>query len=322
MKNWTLFLAFAALLNAYALEPYQGQDHPVEDWRCGAPIVKALRDKDIDGKLNSVGINADLKESLEAISHSNLAYNKKKLGTLSSDEQALMDLVKTRYPVPIVHRTHMDVAEILLAKGQALSSPVKRDEPPRVTPGIEQSLFSGWDCIYSSAGPAYGIQNYGTVLVRLKNESNFSWGSVYTGFSWTLEVMERSIYLPATENMKRLFARQIYTNNHYNEAIALQIISHIRAGTSIRGKGYPYDKTAILKDLLSIDSADRFWRKVAAHRLGFLEAHYTDDVGLQDVEFVQFRTKDMADVSKWNLPSSWFGASADSGLIQYYDREN
>ncbi|MBC74808.1 MAG: hypothetical protein CME64_02215 [Halobacteriovoraceae bacterium] len=322
MKNALILFVLLFIQSAWSLEPYQGQDHDVEDWRCGAPVVETLRSYDPLDKLDSSGVNAKLKESLESISTANLNYYKSILGTLSSEEQALIDHIEQNHPVPIVHRTSLDVAKLMLVDRKSLSSPVKRGAPPRVTPGIEQGLFSGWDCIYASAGPPYGIQNYGTVLVRLKNESNFSWGSIYTGFSWTKEVVGRSIYDPATESMKRDFAKQIYTNNHYNEAIALHIIHHVRNGTSIRSKGRPYNKATILKELLKITNSDRFWSKVAYHRLGFLEAHYTDDVSLNDIEFVQFRTKDMPVVKLWGLPSKWYGAGAYSGFIQHYDRED
>lgn len=320
MRAFYFLFVFFTLQSVFALEPYQGSDHDVESWRCGAPLIEELRKSDRKGRLRAVGVNGQLKESLESISAYNIKQARKNLGALSDDEKSLLALIEQKHPAPIVHRTHLDVAKLMLVDRISLSSPIKRDEPPRVTPGIEQSLFSGWDCIYASAGPAYGINNYGTVLVRLKNESNFSWGSIYTGFSWTIEVIGRSIYLPATDDMRRRFSNQIYTNNHYNEAIGLHIITHIRSGTSIRSKGYPYDKNAILKDLLKIRKSDTFWRKVSAHRLGFLEAHYTDDLNLSDVEFVQFRTTDMSTVHSWGLPASWFGADAYSGFIQHFDR--
>lgn len=322
MKKSFILLILLFVHSAWSLEPFQGQDHDVDDWRCGAPIIKSLRKHDPLNKLNYSGVNAKLKESLESLSSSNLDYYKKILGSLSSDEQALIDHIEQNHPVPIVHRTSLPVAQLILESRIDLSSPVKRGVSPRVTPGIEQDLFSGWDCIYASAGPPYGIQNYGTVLLRLKNDSNFSWGSIYTGFSWTKEVLGRSIYSPATENMKRDFGNQVYTNNHYNEAIALHIIHHVRNGTSIRSKGKPYDRATLIKDLLKISNSDRFWSKVAYHRLGFLEAHYTDDLSINDIEFVQFRTKDMPIVKLWSIPNRWYGAGAYSGFIQHYDRED
>lgn len=320
MKRVTLFLFLFLTQLAFGLEPYQGSEVSVDSWRCGAPLVENLRQADPEGKLQNSGINAGLKASLESISQSNIDNFKKKLGALSSEEQQLVDLIENKYQVPIVHRTELHVAKTLLSGGVDLSSPTKRRQPPRVTPGIEQSLFSGWDCIYASVAPPYGIQQYGSVLVRLKNDSNFSWGSIYTGFSWTREVIGRSLLLPATDSMKQEFAKQVYTNNHYNEAIALHIIDHIRNGTSIRSKGAPYNKSSILGDLLQIPRADWFWNKVVRHRLGFLEAHYTDDIGIQDIEFIQFRTLDMPTVNSWNLPANWFGTGQHSGLIQHFNR--
>lgn len=307
------------LSTALALEPWQGSDVEVESWRCGAPLVLELRKNDPDKKLLDPSGQYKLKESLEKISISNLKYVKDQLGKLSEKEKQLKDLIETKYHVPIVHRTSVKVAKLMLKNKLPLSSPVKRGVDARVTPGIEQRLYAGWDCIYASVSPPYGIQNYGTVIVHLKNNINFAWGSIYTGFSWTREVARRSISDPATGWMKTKFSRQVYTNNHFDEAIALQIISNIRSGSTIRGKGQTYDKSTIIKTLLDIDRADRFWRKVNIHRLGYLEAHYTDDLALKDIEFVQFRTMDMDTVRSWSLNPTWF-EGAYHGFIQHYNR--
>jgi len=304
---------------ALALEPWQGQDYAVESWRCGAPLIEELRANDPDNKLNDPSGQYMLKESLEKVSESNLKHYEKNLGTLSSDEQNLLALVETKFHAPIVHRTSLDVAKLILKDGFNFSSPVKRGVSARITPGIEQQLFAGWDCFFTSVASPYGIQNYGTVLVKLKNKVKFAWGSIYTGFSWTKEIAQRSIYDTATGWMKRKFSRQVFTNNHFDKAIAYQIITNIRAGSSIRSRGHDYDKSKMLKKLLSYTKANKFWEKVVAHRLGFFEAHFTDDISLNDLKFVQFRSMDMPTVQAWKLPSKWFQGQSD-GFVQHYPR--
>lgn len=324
MKNFLLTIALiisaSFMRSSWALEPWQGRDLPVEDWRCGAPLIEALKVSDPNGLLQNAPARGQLKETLEAISLANLKRRRNELGALSEDEKDLIELIKNRFPIPIVHRTSVDVSKLLLTGKIDLSSPVKRDAAPRYTPSIEQQIFAGWDCIFASAAPPFGITDYGIVIARLKNKSNFSWGSIYTGFSFTREVFRRSIYDPATLEMKVEFSKQIHTNNHYNEAVALQIIKNIRSGDSIRGLGASYNKRKILKTLLSYDDSDDFWSKISRHRLGFFEAHYTDDVTLQDFEFIQFRSMDMPIVNGWGLPQTWFNGPY-RGFVRHFPRD-
>lgn len=305
--------------NVFALEPWQGKDYPVEKWRCGAPLIKALRSSDPDNKLNDPSGQFFLKESLEKVSASNLKFYENQLGTLTEEEKKLLSLIETKYHAPIIHRTSVDVSKLILKDGYNFSSPVKRGVKAKTTPGIEQRLFAGWDCFFASVASPYGIRNYGTVIFKLKDKVKFAWGSILTGFSWTKEVAGRSIFDRATGWMKRQFSRQIFTNNHFDKAIAYQIITHVRAGTSIRSRGRSYNKSRIIKKLLEAKSYNRFWKRVVDHRLGFLEAHFTDDISLKDIEYVQFRSMDMGTVKSWGLPRRWFQGESD-GFIQHFSR--
>lgn len=319
MKQLLFIFLFIWTVNLWALEGYQGQDYKVDSWRCGAPMIEALRSEDNDGLLQDPTGQLKLKESLEAISTNNIKYLKNKLGTLSADEKSLLTLISTKFKPAIVHRTDLGSSKIILTNG-GLVSATKRGVSPRITPDIEQGLFSGRDCIFAAVGLPYGIENYGTTIFRFKNKEGFAWGSIYTGLSWTVEVAQRSYNDSASNWMKRRFARQIFTNNHWNEALGLQIIGHIRNGTSIRGKGPSYDKSKILSELLAMKTDVAFWKRVAYFRLGFLEAHYTDNVGIDDFQFVQFRTKDTSAVTSWGLPSAWFDGDQDA-FIQYFSRD-
>jgi hypothetical protein len=221
----TAYLAlFVAILTplSYALEPYQGVDVPVESWRCGAPLVEALRQSDPDSILNDSAGRLKLKESLEVISQNNLDYQHSQIGKLTADEQSLMSKIQTTFQPAIVHRTDTVSAQIILTNGSGMVSATKRNAAAKVTPDIEQQLFSGRDCIFATVAPPYGTETYGTVILRFKNDRGFAWGSIYTGWTWTQEVAQRAVTDPATDWMKRKFSRQIYTNNHWGEAIALQ----------------------------------------------------------------------------------------------------
>ncbi len=319
MKFILFLILFSLSVIAYGLEPYQGKDVDVDKWRCGAPMVLALRADDPIGYLNDRAGKLKLKESLILISEANLAYKLKNLGKLTTQEQDLVDLIVDKFHAPIVHRTSLDVMQILLPKEWGLVSATKRGVSPKITPGIEQMLFGGADCIFAAVAPPYGIIEYGTVILNIKTKRSFAWGSLYTGWSWTKEVLGKSVFDPPSEAMKREFAKQIFTNDSFDEAIALQIIEHVRKGTSIRGRGKAYDKSTIIADLLNTSNPAHFWKKIVNHRLGFLEAHYTDDLGLDNFNYIQFRSMDMPTVKSWGLKSDWF--TDTPSFIQHFDRD-
>ncbi len=318
----TIYIAlFVAILTpfSHALEAYQGQDIPVESWRCGAPLVEALRQSDPDSLLNDAAGKLKLKESLEVISQHNIDFQVAQMGKLSSDEQALKSKIETTFQPAIVHRTDLVSAQIILTNGSGMVSASKRNAAAKVTPNIEQQLFSGRDCLFATVAPPYGTDSYGTVILRFKNDRGFAWGSIYTGWTWTQEVAQRAVTEPATDWMKRKFARQIYTNNHWGEALAIQVITHIRAGSSIRGKGVAYDKNTVIAELLKINKSEDFWKKLVAHRIAYIEAHYTDNIPVSDLSFAQFRTLDAATVVSWNLPAAW-SAKDGASFIQFFNR--
>jgi hypothetical protein len=313
-------LAIVLISKAWSLEPYQGHDYDVEDWRCGAPLVQSLRQYDPVHLLNDPAGKLKLKESLEHISERNLSHMHKILGQLSPKEQALVDLIQEKFQPPIVHRTSLESSKVILNNGEGMESSTKRDAVARVTPNIEQELFSGRDCIFTAVGPPYGIEDYGTVILRFKDQTGFAWGSIYTGYSWTLEVAKKAVTGHADDSMRNRFSEQIFTNNHWNEALALQIITHIRAGTTLRGKGLAYDKKTILNQLLNERSDTHFWNTVKQHRLAYLEGHFSDNVPVNQFLFVQFRTKDGPVVATWGLPPAWL-TDDPMAFIQYFNRE-
>lgn len=310
----SLFLTLLTF-NALALEAYQGKDYPVETWRCGAPLVQALREDDPESLLKDETGKLNLKKSLEEISESNLRRLRSKLGKLSDKESKIIELISTKFHPPIVHRTAVDTSKFILANTTGLISATKRKAPAKVTPGVEEQLFSGYDCIFTSVGVNYGIEDYGNVLVRFKNKKGFAWGSMYTGLRWAHELEGSTV---ATPEMKRRFSKQIYTNNHWDEALGLFIIENVRAGTTFRGKGNPYDKATILDQLIDSKTPTKFWGAVVYHRLAFLEGHYNDIVPVEDMSFIQYRLLDKPTIDAWKLPANWFKGS--DSFIQFFDR--
>jgi hypothetical protein len=316
-----LFLSAILFVSSFAwsLEPYQGLDQELENWMCGAPMVVALRKSDPDNLLQDPSGNFRFKESLETISESNLQRLKKKLGALGHKEKSLVDLIVSKYNPPIVHRTSVETSKIVIKSRNGLVSATKRRESPAVTPMIEQRMFAGHDCIFTSVASPYGIREYGTVLLRFEDKKGFAWGSMYTGYRWALEVEGVSdLSRHPGDGMIRRFARQIYTNNHWDEALGLLIIENVRAGSTFRGKGASYDKTQILDQLLAEPTQSSFWSRVVRHRLAFLEGHYVDNIPLDDVKFMQYRNLDKPTVETWGLPSSWFGGH--DSFIQFFNR--
>src|SRR5690606_10536382 len=133
-----------------------------------------------------------------------------------------------------------------------------------------------------SVANAYGILNYGTTIFRFSDKKGFAWGSMYTGHTWSKEVEHISeLSKDPGDGRRRKFAQQIYTNNHWDEALGLFIVENVRQGSSFRARGSKYDPSTILDQLLNETSQAGFWRTVVRHRLAFLEGHYTDNVPLK-----------------------------------------
>lgn len=318
LKLKTSFFLTSFSLCSWGLESYQGPDFPLESWMCGAPLVETLRRKDPDNLLNDSRGKLGLKASLIEISENNLQLLRDSLGSLSDKEKNLVDLIATKFNPPIVHRASVPTSRFILTSTKGLESATKRGAAPRGTPVIEQYLFSGHDCLFTSVASPYGIKDYGTVILRFEDKKGFSWGSMYTGFRWGLEVEKADLTKDPGDGMRRRFARQIFTNNHWDEALALFIIENVRAGTTFRGKGAAYDKKTIIDSLLAEESKSSFWSTVVRHRLAFLEGHYTDNFPVTDLSFVQYRLADKSIVESWGLSPAWFGH--DDAFIQYFNR--
>jgi hypothetical protein len=316
----SLLLAVLVSSSGMALEPFQGEDYKVASWRCGAPLVEALRESDPENLLGDPKKELMLKASLERISESNLKDFRSRLGKLNAEEEGIISLIQTRYPAPIVHRTSLAASLAILKNDSGLISSTKRKLPGITTPPLEQGLFAGFDCLFTSVSLSYGIQQYGTTIIRVKNDQSFAWGTILTGYTWNTEINKRSRDDERVDNlMKREFARMVFTNNHWDEALGLQIIEHVRKGTSIRGLGVAYEKKTMLKNLLSQSSRGDFWKLITKHRLAFLEGHFSDSLHVKDFEFVQFRNLESTIVEKAGFPAHWF-AGIDP-FIQFFNRD-
>ncbi len=319
MKVVSFFLIFLFTQQVFGLDDFQGPDYDVEPTQCGAPLVLALRKKDPNKLLKDSSGKLQLKASLERISQENLNDLERELGTFSEEEKKLLDLIKNKFFPPSVHRTGLDTSKAILPLGLGLISATKRKVAPARTPNIEESLYGAADCIFSAVSLPYGIEGYGTVIFRFKHRRGFAWGTVYTGWTWVKDVLRKPL-TTADDEMRRQFAKMVFTNNHWEEAIAYQIIGNVRKGISIRGLGKPYDKDTILAELLSLKNSSDFWDKVIYHRLGFLEGHYTDNVDLKDISYIQFREADKDVVKSWGLNPAWFD-EASRPFIQFFPRE-
>jgi len=312
-----LIFALFLSLPVWALESYQGEDYKVTKSRCGAPLIEALRKSDPEHLLDDPKGNLNFKESLERISLRNLQNLKYKLGALSSTEKAIIDLIESRFPAPIVHRTDVESIRRILTGDKGLVSSTKRHLDGKTTPVIEQSLFSGFDCVYTSVGLSFGIEQYGPVIIRIKEKQGFFWGTMLTGFTWNKEILKRGQETAEMDDRhRREFSRFVFTNNHWDEALGLQIISLARYGTSIRGLGVAYDKNTILSELLSQKTRGDFWSKVIRHRLAYFEGHTSDFIPREDFEFVQFRLMDAPVIYSYKFSDNWF----KSNYLQFFNR--
>ncbi len=290
-----------------------GADYDVESWRCGAPLVKALRSKDPKKLLNDELKTLQLKESLRKISASNMAYMAKKMGKLSDKEQQVFDLIQNKYPAPVIHRTSNFAAKLVLTTLDGLVSPTKRQAKAN-TPQIEQDLFAGHDCIFTSIGVPYGTERYGTTILRLKQDAIFGWATLRSGYHWIKDDLKLPLTSKVSSEMKIAFAEQIITEESWNKALAYQLIQNVRKGTSFYGQGRPYDKSTILDELIAKNSGNSFWEKVQKHRLAYMEGKHIENVSLDDLDWIQFRKFDETEVRSWTLPD------LNGILLEFYER--
>ncbi len=261
-------------------------------WRCGAPIVREIAANNTlnsEKEMSSVNL---LKSVFTTISKKNIERYEKKLFPLSNDEKLLVWIISEKLFPPIIHRTSISKLELILKSGKGLVSPTKLGVKPSTTQPVEQRLFSGEDCVFASVAFLNGEKNFGDVIIKIKNKDAFSWGSLYAGHTWIRGVLDISVEKPISPDLKLDFANQIFVSHHYSKIIAYQIIKNIRLGISVRSWGEPYNKETILSDILAATKPLDFWSKIYKYRLGFLEAHFIENVSLENFEIISVKHKD------------------------------
>jgi hypothetical protein len=305
---------------------FQGLEYPVENWRCGAPLVKTLQNDKTDNLIEDGEENFLLKKSLLTISHKNYEKLISDVGPLNPIEQALVDTVSKKWLPPIIHRTSVEVMAIILPKKLPLASAAKRKVPASVTPGIEDKLFSGYDCVFTSVVPPFGIVSYGTVKIKFKEQHKFAWGSTFTGWTWMKNRYavepDKVSTLAVSDIDRRDFSSMVFTNEIWPEVVALYVIKNIRAQTSVRGGPANFDAKTILADINKQTNFNNFWTKINYYRLAYLEGKYADNLSLDDIEYIEFRAVDKAIVDSWSLPPEWFQNKKDGPFIRFFDRNN
>jgi hypothetical protein len=305
---------------------FQGPDYPVESWRCGAPLVKTLQTDKTDDLIEDGEENFLLKKSLLTISHKNYEKLIREVGPLNPMEQTLFDTVVKKWLPPIIHRTSVEVMAIILPKKLPLASAAKRKVPATATPGVEDKLFSGYDCVFTSVVPPFGIVSYGTVKIKLKENHKFAWGSTYTGWTWMKNRYgaEPDIVssLAVSDKDRRDYSSMVFTNEIWPEVVALQVIKNIRAQTSVRGGTVNFDAKTILADINKQTSFDNFWTKINYYRIAYLEGKYADNLTVDDIEYIEFRAADKVIVESWSLPPEFFLNKKDGPFIRFFDRTN
>jgi hypothetical protein len=286
------FLLFVSIcLTIYSCEREESVNIK-DEWRCGAPIVREFLKHDALKSIKKMSSKNILKAGLEKISIQNIERYENNLLPFSKEEKIIVKLITEKFLPPIIHRTSISAIELILKSKQGLVSPTKLGIKPRITQPVEQSLFSAEDCIFASVAYPNGDNNFGDVIIKIKNKSKFSWGSLYAGHTWIKGILNLNVEEPITSELKLDFARQVFVNNHYAKILSYQIIKNIRQGSSIQSWGKSYNKKQILKKLVSETESSSFWEKIYKYRLAFLEGHYIDNISLEELEYISIRLKD------------------------------
>jgi len=288
-------------------------DYDAEPWRCGAPLVQELRAFDPSNRLRTdLGNSFQLKESLRQISELNMDQITARVGTLSVKEQQHFDLIKGSFNAPIVHRTTLETAQMMLTTGEDLASSTKR-KAGAFTPEIEQELFAGHDCIFTSIGIPDGTERYGSTILRLKKGLQFGWATIRSGFKWIQHDLKQDPNGNVDTTMRLEFSEQVITDEHWDAAMAFKIIENVRAGTTFLNQGKSYNNATMLTHLLSQKTVNLFWEKVQEYRLAYMEGKHIENISVDTLEWIKFDKLDQSTVKSWDL-SSYF-----SSLIKFQE---
>ncbi len=227
------------------------------------------------------------------------------LEPFSRREKKLIKRMRRRPPY-LVTRVKFDKLRSILSGG-ALLSPARawlggalKEKP--FTPPIEDSLFGGHSCVFSSYGPYAGRERYGDVLFRLdlRRIEKRTWGSRASGWHFLESVRavdpdSRDSVLP---DEIAAFADTAFAGRDLPRVFPLMTVAFLRARPAA-------ERDRLYAELLLLEDGPAFYALIDSERLGYLEVKTDSSVPLPAAPDIEVPPGKLREVLSWPESGPW-----------------
>jgi len=297
--------AFTILMVCFYLSAAQSADVD-ESRKCGLPSLLARLKSSGFPVSKSLLPDSEIFEKLAAFSPANILEVKTAVGKLSDREKKISALVD-KFPYQIIHRMPIErlpsilKQEALLAPREAKRRDIPLDAP--FTPGLEDSLFGGHDCVFVSVGPVKGRDRYGDVIIHVKKDAPLqAWGSLKSGWYFVSSQRNRDPHGEdeATADDRLHFSHNIYTQGDWQQFFKLSLISFLRSKDDS-------ERPQLEETLLNAQSGHEFWKTMDDNRLGYLEGKVAAQLPLSWVEKIEVPASRLQEILNRSESHNWSG---------------
>ena len=293
-NSWQTTLS-AALL--FAAQPLWA-DAPV----CGQPPVAARLDalklpSAVPTGPETVG------QYLPVLSRANLEELRAAVGKSSGTEAAVLKKIRKMWPPFETHRISAPVLSKVLKSGGILSyrelekHGIKTDPPS--TPRLEDELFGGYDCVFTSVGPPAGRGKYGEVILTMRpHDRPGSWASASSGWRYMKDYRnaqsQESTRIGPDEILA--FSHTIFVHADWAQAYPLLIAMHLRAKP-------PAEQAELAALMLDAKNRRTFWQLIDDRWLGYMEGKQGGALMVKDIETIEVPPENYEEILAWpNAP--------------------
>ncbi|GEM_PF-3190710 len=300
----------AAILAALAGGPAvpAGAQTAAADY-CGAPLVSA-RAAAFNLNLSTAVPAEEGYRLLETGSAARVDQLELLLKPFSRREEKLIKRMRRRPPY-LVTRVKFDKLRSILSGGALLSPSrawlggVLKEKP--FTPPIEDSLFGGHSCVFSSYGPYAGRERYGEVIFRLdlRRLEKRTWGSRASGWHFLESVRDvdpasRDSVLP---DEIAAFADTVFAGRDLPRVFPLMTVAFLRARTAA-------ERDRLYAELTRLEDGPAFYALIDSERLGYLEVKTDSAIPLSAAGDIEVPPGKLREVLSWPESRPWRGRIA------------
>lgn len=271
---------------------------------CGAPLVSARAAAFTLGLSTAVPAEEGYR-LLETGSAARVGQLELLLKPFSRREEQLIKRMRRRPPY-LVTRVKFDKLRSILSGGALLSpsrawlSGALKEKP--FTPPIEDSLFGGHSCVFSSYGPYSGRERYGEVIFRLdlRRLEKRTWGSRASGWHFLESVRavdpdSRDSVLP---DEVAAFADTVFSGRDLPRVFPLMTVAFLRARTAA-------ERDRLYAELLRLKDGPAFYALIDSERLGYLEVKTDSSVPLPAALDIEVPPDKLREVLSWAESRPW-----------------